>query len=828
METVQTVTQAIQCFLNHPDTLAVHNNPDLIRRWTTSFETQVNVQRGQQVEGLKNTYTDGTFTWSPIRFPKNANSEPEWTDRWMTWPLDLYAEGIGITGWDFVDRVSVTVGYDFDSIAGHGSGLNDDQLDAVKHAALNLDYVEARKSTGGAGIHLEVRLANIPTSNHTEHARLAKLVLEKMSADCGFDFASSLDVCGSVLWIWHRKATPESGGLTLIKAALRSLTESDLPTDWKTRIQSAPRIERHAYEKPASGQMLQAAMKYVADWGSAGEGERNKAAFRLAGHLAALEGDDGSRLIEDQIFDVMRVWNMTNRPPLDEGELRSCVANGCGRGTPREPKVTLPVPSKEIKVNHELHRMVHEASDALANAKNVYQHGGALVEVVYGAEKPSLCLHDNGSPQLVPVPKPSLGVRLSECVSWLKFDGKEKEWKHTMPVSTVVAAVHVANSWPSVPMVTGIASCPMLRADGSIAIEPGYDKATGLYIENMERYPTLMEPDAAVEFLVDVVRDFPFDTPAHHSAWVSFLITMLARPAFAGTPPLHLFDANAPGVGKGLITDVATIIVEGRKACRYSWSKDNEETRKLITTVAMSGSPYLLWDNVKGTLGGPALEQMMTTGLWADRILSMNRQVVVPIRFVPAATANNCRLTPDMVRRVCHSYLKTDMENPAERDGFRHANLLAHAKQHRAELVMAALSIPAGYVAAGKPDQKLPGWGSFEGWSDLVRNSIVWAGLPDPGETRKVLREKADSETEAVHAIIHAWPTEPMTAADALRKAAELPALSAALAELPERNRSQELGNLLRAVRDRNIGGKRMVGVGTKPVKWQVIDAVSA
>jgi hypothetical protein len=45
------------------------------------------------------------------------------------------------------------------------------------------------------------------------------------------------------------------------------------------------------------------------------------------------------------------------------------------------------------------------------------------------------------------------------------------------------------------------------------------------------------------------------------------------------------------------------MIVEGRKACRYSWSKDNEEIRKLITTVGMAGAIYLLWDNIKGTLG---------------------------------------------------------------------------------------------------------------------------------------------------------------------------------------------------------------------------------
>jgi hypothetical protein len=91
---------------------------------------------------------------------------------------------------------------------------------------------------------------------------------------------------------------------------------------------------------------------------------------------------------------------------------------------------------------------------------------------------------------------------------------------------------------------------------------------------------------------------------------------------------------------------------------------------------------------------------------------------------------------------------------------------------------MAGLSIPAAYVAAGRPIQSLTPWGGFQGWSDLVRNSLVWAGLPDPGDTRQGLREKADDNTAMVHAILEAWPNEPVTAADAIRKACELPKLA--------------------------------------------------
>ena len=44
----------------------------------------------------------------------------------------------------------------------------------------------------------------------------------------------------------------------------------------------------------------------------------------------------------------------------------------------------------------------------------------------------------------------------------------------------------------------------------------------------------------------------------------------------------------------------------------------------------------------------------------------------------------------------------------------------------------------------------MPAWGSFEGWSDVVRECVVWAGLPDPGDTRQELHGRADRDALAM------------------------------------------------------------------------------
>jgi hypothetical protein len=237
-----TVSEALYKFLNARKTPA---NADLIARWGINMETQVNVAvgDGEPVPGKRATFSNGTDTWHAIRVPKDANSEPTWEDYELRYPFDLHAEGIGCTGFDWQNRCSRWVAFDFDALTGHakGVGVSDEALQAVKQAAMQLPYVEVRKSTGGNGLHLYVYLDGIPTENHTVHAALARCIMGMMSAECGFDFATQIDACGGVMWVWHRKMTAENGGLSIIKPASKILTAADLPANWRDHIEVVTR-----------------------------------------------------------------------------------------------------------------------------------------------------------------------------------------------------------------------------------------------------------------------------------------------------------------------------------------------------------------------------------------------------------------------------------------------------------------------------------------------------------------------------------------------------------------------------------------------------------
>jgi hypothetical protein len=236
-------------------------------------------------------------------------------------------------------------------------------------------------------------------------------------------------------------------------------------------------------------------------------------------------------------------------------------------------------------------------------------------------------------------------------------------------------------------------------------------------------------------------------------------------------------DANTRGAGKGKLADPIALVASGQDFARAAYSRDDEEMRKTVTSVAVAGDRLVLLDNVAETLGTPSLDAALTSTEWQDRILGSNARPRLPLLATWVATGNNVVIGADTARRVCHVRLQSPEERPEERTDFRHPDLLGWVRENRGRLLVAGLTILAAYCRAGRPKQGTKAWGSFEGWSDLVRSAVVWAGLPDPGLARAALAERSDTEAQALKGLIEAWAeVDPSgkgcTAADALKRLA--------------------------------------------------------
>jgi hypothetical protein len=208
------------------------------------MECQVNVAQdnGDVIEdeylGKKwRGWTDGIQIWKSFRIPRLANTDPEYSDTDLNFDT-AHIEGIGMTGWDWVNRQSLWVAYDFDAMIGHSKKhdrrLTDVELENVVEAARNIPWVTLRRSTSGNGLHLYVFLdMEERVNNHNEHSALARSILGKMSALTGFNFATKVDICGGNMWVYHRKQRGTEG-LTLIKEGTEKLR--DIPPNWRDHI----------------------------------------------------------------------------------------------------------------------------------------------------------------------------------------------------------------------------------------------------------------------------------------------------------------------------------------------------------------------------------------------------------------------------------------------------------------------------------------------------------------------------------------------------------------------------------------------------------------
>jgi hypothetical protein len=428
---------------------------------------------------------------------------------------------------------------------------------------------------------------------------------------------------------------------------------------------------------------------------------------------------------------------------------------------PSQEKTTIPVTTDEEVVND-------AALEAVArSAANLYQRCGSLVHVVQATgseDQDEEMIHwAAGSPLIRIMPEAVLRQTLSEHCRFVKVhygEDDQTDEKPVHPPQWTTRNLLARGQWDSIQILMMAVEGPVLRRDGTVLQDPGYDRRSGILYAPNTRYeqvpesPTRHQVEAALELLREVVCDFPFKEESHFAAWLSALLTPLARFTFKGPSPLNLIDANIRGAGKSLLADVCNMIVTGRPAARMSYTRNEDELRKAITSLALSGAQVVLIDNIRGFLGDATLDRALTATTWQDRLLGGNVAVELPLNVTWYATGNNVTLTADTVRRCLHIRLESPEEHPEVRSGFRHPRLLEWVSQERGKILPAALTLLRAWWVAGKATTDLSGWGSFEGWSDIVRQCIVWLGLPDPAETRDDLEEAADVEGVAVGSLI--------------------------------------------------------------------------
>jgi len=360
-------------------------------------------------------------------------------------------------------------------------------------------------------------------------------------------------------------------------------------------------------------------------------------------------------------------------------------------------------------------------------------------------------VHVGNTGKVVGVKADALRLRLSERVQFKRTnnDGEEVD---THPRKDLAMALCSAGDWPGMRTLDGVTRSPLLRPDGSICARNGYDTDTRMLVLLDGEFPAVelgadprLAASAACSRLLEHVGQFPFRAEADRAAHLASLLTVVGRSAFQGPSPGFVWTANQKDSGKTLLARSAGLIAVGEEIGTSAFPKDSAEQRKRITGYVAQSKPIVLFDNVVDVIKGVPLDIALTTTRWEDRLLGASQIYVWPMRAVFFITANNATYGADTARRVLPIRLERPAWRPAKYDI---ADVMMHVGRHRPGLVADALTILSAYICAGKPlSDTLPPFPSYEAWN-LIREVVVWCGLPDPLDTREDI-DRFDTEQDA-------------------------------------------------------------------------------
>lgn len=427
-------------------------------------------------------------------------------------------------------------------------------------------------------------------------------------------------------------------------------------------------------------------------------------------------------------------------------------------------------------------------------------------------------------------------IHLTDIAQFQRYHAKKDAWVDCSCPAELVNTWKDSGDWPELRPLDAIARAPFVRADGSICDVSGYDPVSrALYIPSMEfprvpESPTHADARDALARLVAPFDQFPWYTSAARSAFVAHILTEVSRLALDRVP-MFWYTAPDAGTGKTLLSEAASTIVHGSEPAARPWVSDGDELRKTLFASLLAGDRSIAFDNVPTghKARAPELCAFLTSAIWKDRKLGVSETHAVPNKSVVSASGNNVTPVSDLARRSIVVRLDANSEHMRERR-FKIPNLRGFLLANRASLLVDALTIIRAYSLSGTVSAHvaLP---SFESWSALVRDPLLWLGLPDPCETQG---GETDDETQSISGVFEklgaAFGDKLFTCVDIARLVGGVMDADGELCAMmlnsgcQEPSSSQKVGYWLRNLRDKNAGGYKLVHAGQSKtgVKWRL------
>ncbi len=213
------------------------------------------------------------------------------------------------------------------------------------------------------------------------------------------------------------------------------------------------------------------------------------------------------------------------------------------------------------------------------------------------------------------------------------------------------------------------ARLPIMRSDGRIELLPkGWDPPSMIYtMPDCIDFDPAWNVERARLFLDDLLGEFPFDSERSKAAHLLAMIAVFGADLLPpDVKPLNfVYRANASRAGKNLL--VQTAIAGPHGAARIQpIPEDLAAFRNALDTEALSGSRYIVLDEVSGKLVSATLNAFLTASLWTGRLFHSQKSFSVTQTAIAFLIGNNIDLSSDLTSRCVLVNLYVPQTDPQE------------------------------------------------------------------------------------------------------------------------------------------------------------------
>lgn len=423
----------------------------------------------------------------------------------------------------------------------------------------------------------------------------------------------------------------------------------------------------------------------------------------------------------------------------------------------------------------------------------------------------------DGRPCIVPITEGNLSVALKEAVRFVSTS-KDRGEVEVLPPKFVHTDILSQSEYSAFPPLDGTITAPTFAQDGTLCTQPGYHPATRKYFHSptVLNIPAMELAEARSLLIDDLLGDFPFEDAASRAHAVALTLLPFVKNMVSGLCPLHLIDAPTAGSGKTLLAKACAFPFLGAGVVTMTAPSDEAEWRKEVFSMMAIAPSHVLIDNVRGVLQSPMLESVLTSEEHQQRQLGGNEIQTYKNVTIWSASSNNAEVGGDLLRRSVQIRLDPQTENPSEREGFKHSDLLAWGKQNRGRLVGACVAIIQAWLSCGKPKHTARRVGSFEAWGEVMGGILEVAGIPGFLENRTEMLNTIDTSREAWRLFTEAWEAEHGAALVSAKTLFELAKthLEEEISAKDEDAMRKRFGRLLARKRDTVFGGRQIKSAG--------------